>query len=352
MRLFYPGPVEVSREILQEMSRPPIPHRGPEFVELFRRVVGKLKELLETKHDVFLVTSSGSGLWEAAARSCIRRRVLSCTCGAFSERWADVCAANGKEVTTLRVEWGKPNLPEALAEALKKGGVDAVTYVHNETSTGLRNPLEDVAKVMRQHPDVMFLVDAVSSMGGMPLKFEPWGIDLALTSSQKAFALPPGLAIAVVSPKALERATEIPNRGYYFDLLGLKKNADKGQTPTTPSISHIYALDRQLDRMLAEGLENRFRRHREIAELVRRWAREKFALFPEAGYESDTVTCVTNTRGISVSELTSQLKKAHQCVISNGYGKLKDRTFRIGHMGELRLSDVEELLGWIDEIVG
>ena len=352
MKLFYPGPVEVRPEILREMARPPIPHRGAEFVELFTRISKKLKQVLETKYDVLISTSSGSGFWEAAARSCIRKKVLCCGCGAFSDRWAECCASNGKDVETLNVEWGRPNLPEPLDAALKKGGFDAVTYVHNETSTGLRNPIEQVAEVMKQYPDVMFLVDAVSSMTGMPLKYEEWGIDLALTSCQKAFALPPGIALAVVSGKALDRAKDIPNRGYYFDLVSVKKNADKGQTTTTPSISHLYALDLQLDRMLAEGMENRFKRHHAMGELVRRWAREKWALFPKEGYESDTVTCIANTRGISVSGLNEKLKTLHQCVISNGYAKLKDKTFRIGHMGDITPAEVGELLGWIDEIAG
>ncbi len=352
MKLFYPGPVEVRAEILREMAHAPIPHRGSEFTELFTRITNKLRQALETKCDVFVSTSSGSGFWEMAARSCIRKKVLCCGCGAFSDRWADCCASNGKEVETLNVEWGQPNLPESIDAALKKGGFDAMTYVHNETSTGLRNPIEQVAEVMKKYPDVMFLVDAVSSMAGMPLKYEEWGIDMALASCQKAFALPPGIAFAVVSGKALDRAKDIPNRGYYFDLVSFKKSAEKGQTVTTPSISHMYALDAQLDRMLAEGMANRFKRHHAMGELVRRWAREKWALFPKAGYESDTITCIVNTRGISVSDLNAKLKSRHQCIISNGYAKLKDKTFRIGHMGDLTPAEVEELLGWIDEIVG
>jgi predicted phosphoserine aminotransferase len=352
MKLFYPGPVEVSPEILAEMARPQIPHRGSEFTALFTRVTDKMKKVLDTNHDVFISTSSGSGLWEAAARCCIRRKVLCCACGAFGERWADVCAANGKEAVTLSVEWGQPNLPEAVDDALRKGDFDAVTYVHNETSTGLANPLGQLGEVMKNHPDVLLLVDAVSSMGGTPIKFEDWQIDVAVASSQKAFALPPGIAFAVVSPRALARAAEIKNRGYYFDLLNFKKNAEKGQTPTTPSIPHIYALDRQLDRMLAEGMEKRFARHRQMAAFVRDWARRRFALFPAEGYESDTVTCIRNTRGISVAALNDELKKRRNCIISNGYAKLKEVTFRIAHMGDLQLADLQQLVTWIDEITG
>jgi predicted phosphoserine aminotransferase len=352
MKLFFPGPVEVSPEILKEMSRPPIPHRGSEFTKLFTQITAKLKKTLETSYDVFISTSSGSGFWEMAARSCVRRKMLCCGCGAFSEKWGSVAQANGKEVEFLNVEWGKPNLPETVASALKNGGFDAVTYVHNETSTGMTNPLEKMGQVMRDFPDVLLLVDAVSSMGGIPLKFSEWNVDFALASCQKAFALPPGIAFAVVGPRALERAREIPNRGYYFDLLGFKKNAEKGQTPTTPSISHLYALDKQLDRMQAEGMQNRFGRHHQMAEYVRRWARERFALFPEPGYESDTVTCIRNTRNLVVADLNTELKRRHDCVISNGYDRLKEKTFRISHMGDLQLADLQELTEWIDEIVG
>ena len=351
MKLFIPGPVEVRPEILNEMSRPPLGHRSPEFSALFGGVLAKLKQVLETEQHVFVSTSSGSGLWEAAARSCIRRKVLCCSCGAFSERWTECCESNGKDVVRLDVDYGKPNLAEAVADALKKEHFDAVTYCHNETSTGVRNPLEDVAAVLKGYPDTLLLVDCVSSMAGMPIKFDEWGLDFALASSQKAFALPPGIAVAMVSEKALALAKDIPNRGYYFDLLNYKKYADKGQTNTTPSIPHIYALDRQCDDLLAEGMENRFARHRAMAERVRGWAREKFALFPEAGCESDTVTCITNTRGISIAGLNAALQEKHDCCISNGYGKLKEATFRISHMGDLQLGDLEELIGWLDELI-
>lgn len=351
MKLFIPGPVEVREEILREMCRPPIGHRSPEFTALFTGVVAKLKKVLHTDNEVFVSTSSGSGFWETAARSCVKNKVLCCTCGAFSEKWAMVCEENGKKVATLESEWGSPNLPEALADALKKDDFDAVTYCHSETSTGMLNPLPQIGEVMKEHPDILLLVDCVSSMVGMPINFEEWGIDFALASCQKAFALPPGVAVAVVSEKALERAEEVDNRGYYFDLVGFKESADKGQTPTTPSISHIYALDRQCDDMLAETMEVRFERHREMADIVRTWARENFELFPEPGYESDTVTCIKNTRGLSIARLNRELLERHDCVISNGYGKLKDQTFRIGHMGDLQPIDIIKLLDWIDEII-
>lgn len=351
MKLFIPGPVEVRPEILGEMARPPVGHRFPQFEELYADVISKLKRVLYTEQEVFTATCSATGLWEAAVRNCVKKRMLAATCGAFSERWADVGEANGKEVVRLSVEWGRPNLPDAIDDALKKGDYDAFTVVHNATSAGLTNPLPEIAEVLNNYPDVLFMVDAVSSMAGIKIEFDKLGIDFCLAGTQKAFALPPGFAIAAVSEKAMTRAKEVQNRGYYFDLLKWKKYALKNQTLYTPSISHLYALDKQLDDILVEGLENRFQRHAETARYVQRWALERFDIFPEEGYWSNTLTTIKNTRGISIAELNETLLEKHDCVISNGYGKLKEQTFRISHMGDLQLSDLEELLGWIDEII-
>ncbi len=351
MKLFIPGPVEVRPEVLKEMARPPIGHRFPEFAELYGAVILKLKKVLYTEQEVFTGTCSATGLWEAAVRNCVKKRMLAATCGAFSERWADVGEANGKEVVRLSVEWGKPNLPDVIDDALKKGDFDAFVLVHNETSTGLTNPLPEIAEVLKNHPDVIFMIDAVSSMVGIKIEFDKLGIDFCLASTQKAFAIPPGFAIAAVSHKAMERAEEVENRGYYFDLLSWKKYAQKNQTLYTPSISHLYALDKQLDDMLAEGMEARFKRHEKMAKFVQGWALEKFDMFPEEGYWSNTLTTVKNTRGISVADLNKELLEKHDCVISNGYGKLKEQTFRIAHMGDLQISDLEELLAWIDDII-
>lgn len=351
MKLFIPGPVHLRPEIRQEMSRTMVGHRDQAFVELFTPVLEKLKKVLYTEQNVFVATCSGSGLWEMGIRNLCRKKVLCATCGAFSERWADAAEANGRQVTRLSVEWGRPNLPETIAEALGKDGYDAFAMVHNETSTGLTNPLEEIGEVLRDFPGVISMVDAVSSMAGLKIEFDRLGIDFLMASSQKALALPPGIAICAVSERAMERAGTIANRGYYFDLLEYRRRAAKGQTVTTPSIPHIHALSRQLDDILAEGLDSRFRRHREMAEVVRAWAREHFAIFPEEEYASDTVTTIRNTRGISVADLNAQLLEQHDCVIANGYGKLKDETFRISHMGDLQPADLEELLGWINEIL-
>jgi predicted phosphoserine aminotransferase len=362
IKLFIPGPVEVRKEILDAQAQWMIGHRGKPFEALFARVQSKLRQVFFTQSRVFISTSSGTGLWEAAARNCVsddpHAGVLATVCGAFSERWADVFERNGKATTWLRVEEGKAIKPEMVREALLARAADparrpfeAIAIVHNETSCGLTNPLaEIVATVKALSPDTLILVDAVSSLGGVKIDFDSLGLDVLLTSSQKCFGLPPGLAFAAVSDRALAKAKTVKNRGYYFDFVELEKFLLKNHTPATPAISLMFALDRQLDDMLAEGLENRFARHAHLARLTRRWASDRFALFAERGYESDTVTCVANTRGIDVSTLNRFLA-ARGMQISDGYGALKGKTFRIAHMADTTEADLQALLDAIDDFL-
>lgn len=350
-RLFIPGPTEVRSENLAALAQAQIGHRTPEFKRLYEGVVSKLKQLLETEGRVFLVTSSSTGVWEAAIRNCVRQRVLCCMQGAFSDRWLNVAETNGKTAEALRVEWGRAITAQQIDDALSRGGFDAITVVHNETSTGVMNHLDEIAAVMKKYPDVMFLVDAVSSMAGVPLPVDEYGIDVCLAGLQKAFALPAGLAVASVSQRALDRARTIEQRGYYFDFLEMLKYDDRGQTPATPAIPQIFALDAQLTDMLDEGLLARFQRHADLATIVQDWARANFALFAQDGYASPTVTCIENTRGISVAGLNEELGK-QGVVISNGYGALKERTFRIAHMGDTQEWEIRGLLATMDRILG
>lgn len=350
-KLFIPGPTEVREEILDVLRTPMIGHRSKEFSQLLEEVTPKVQKLFYTKGRVFLSTSSSTGVMEAAVRNCVKKRCLCCVCGAFSDRWEKIARANGKETERLEVEWGKAIRPDMISEKLKKGGFDSVTVVHNETSTGVMNPLQEIAEVMREHPDVVFLVDAVSSLAGVKIDVDSLGIDVCLAGVQKCVALPPGLTLFSVSEKALERAKEVDSRGYYFDFLVFEKYfAERKQTPTTPVISLIYALNRQLDAMFEEGLEERFNRHKELAEYTRNWAKEKFDLFAEEGFRSQTLTTVTNTRGISIGALNQELAK-RGVTIANGYGKLKEKTFRIAHMGDITIEEIKQLLQWIDEIL-
>jgi aspartate aminotransferase-like enzyme len=350
-RLFIPGPTEVRSENLAAMARPQIGHRGDEFKELHGRVVPKLQTLLETKDPVFLFTCSSTGVWEAAIRNCVRERVLCCMQGAFSDRWLKVAETNGKQAVPLKVEWGKAITAGMIDRELAKGGYDAITVVHNETSTGVMNRMDEIAAVMRKYPDVSFLVDAVSSMAGTRIPVDAWRIDVCLAGLQKAFALPAGLTVAAVSSRALEKAKRVENRGYYFDFLDMLKYHERGQTPATPAIPQIQALDAQLDDILAETPSARFERHETLARIVREWSRRHFAVFSEEGYESPTLTCVTNTRGISVGALNKDLGK-QWAAISNGYGDLKEKTFRIAHMGDTQEWEIRGLLAVIDRILG
>jgi predicted phosphoserine aminotransferase len=351
-KLFIPGPTEVRKEIREELSKPMISHRGKEFAHLFDEVIPKIQKLLYTKNRIFLSTSSATGLMEAAVRNTVSKKCLNLTCGAFSEKWADITSDNGKTNEVASIEWGKAIKPEMVRKKLETGEFDVVTLVHNETSTGVMNPLEEIAAVIKEFPDVIFCVDAVSSMGGVKIEVDKLGIDVCLASVQKCLALPPGFAIASVSDKAIERAKTVKDRGHYFDFLANFEKYGKKQTLTTPSIPHIYALNAQLDRIFKEGMENRFERHRKMAENCRDWVTGRgFEFFAEKGYESNTVTCISNNKGVDLVMLIEKLAERGK-EISNGYGKLKGKTFRIAHMGDIQPSELDELLKDIDEILG
>jgi predicted phosphoserine aminotransferase len=347
-RLFIPGPTDVHPDVLAAQNQPMIGHRSRDFEELFARLQPKLRQVFLTRSRVYISTSSGTGLQEASVRNCVAHKVLCCVNGAFSQRWYETAIANGKEATRLEVEWGQAVKPELIDTALAQADFDALTVVHNETSTGVTSSIEAIAAMMHaRHPGVTIMVDAVSSLGGDRLDFDGWGLDVLFTSSQKCLAAPPGLSFAAVSDRALDKARGVAQRGLYFDFVDLEKYLLKNQTPSTPAISLMWALDAALDRILAEGLEARFDRHARLADRVQGWAREKFDLFAEAGYRSQTMTCVTNTRGLDIGALNRELQ-ANGMQLSDGYGRLKGQTFRIAHMGEIRMEDVNQLLSIIE----
>lgn len=351
LKLFIPGPTEVRPDVLEQMARPPISHRGPEMAELQSGIVASARRILGTAHAVLLSTSSATGLMEGAIRNAAPRRVLSLVCGAFSRRWNSIARDCGVEADLLEVPMGRAIPPEDLDRRLATGDYDAVTVAHNETSTGVANPLEELAAVMKRHPDVLFLVDAVSSLGGLPLKVDAMGIDLCLASVQKALALPPGFSLCCVSPRLLERSRQARGKGYYFDFVRMVDKAARDMPLTTPSIAHMYAMERQFGLILEEGLERRWARHRRMGEMTRGWAKDRFGLFADEAHASDTVTCIANTRGIDVAGLIASLKEEGM-LIGNGYGDLKGKAFRIAHMGEIREADLGLLFDAIDRIAG
>jgi aspartate aminotransferase-like enzyme len=354
-RLFIPGPVEVKKDVLQQLARPTLGHRGKEYAQLHSETVGMLKKILFTEQHVFLSTSSASGIWEAAIRNCVApdETVLATCCGAFSDKWAEVVKSCERAVDELKVDWGKATTPEMIDQKLAAGKYAAVMLVYSETSTGLMNPVYQISEMLREkYPDVLVFVDAVSAMVGLPVHFDKLGWDVVFASVQKAFAIPPGLAVAAVSNRALEKSKGIPGRGYYFNFeLWAESNA-KNQTLVTPNIPHIMALNYQCHKLLAEGMENVWARHKQMADFVRAWAKEKFALFCEEKYASNTLTAIKNTRGINVAGTIKAIQEKHNTVFGNGYGKLKDQTFRIAHMGDITLDELKELLGWLDDEIG
>jgi aspartate aminotransferase-like enzyme len=351
-KLFIPGPTHVRDEILQAQTAPMIGHRAKEYSELQAQVTAKLQKLLYTQQRVYLYASSSSGVMEGSVRQASTSRVLNTVCGAFSRRWHQMTAANGVPCDKLEVSMGQAITPELVDEALSMGDYDAMTVCHNETSTGVMNPIQEIAELIHEkYPNVLILVDAVSGMAGSKIEFDAWGLDVCLAGVQKCFAVPPGLTVAAVSDRARERAMQVPNRGYYFAYDQMDKRYEMAQTPATPAISLIQALNKQMDDILAEGLEARWARHIQMAEIVRGWARENFGLYGDERYLSNTVTNVENTRGISVADLNEELGK-RGAMLSNGYGELKEKCFRIAHMGDLQVSDINWLLGQIDDILG
>ena len=352
-KLFIPGPVEVDEAVLEKLSTPMIGHRTGEYSELQERITAGLKKLMYTKNPVILSASSGTGLMEMAIRCTTARRAIVFSVGAFGNRWHQIAQGNGIPADKQEAEWGTGTSPEIVEEYLSSGKYDVATITHNETSTGVMNNLEKLSEVFKKYPDVVWCVDTVSSLGGVKIEVDALGIDICVSSSQKALGLPPGLSLASVSDKARERAESIKNRGYYFDMVLLLKYITERnyQYPSTPVIPHLFALDFQLNRISNEGLQQRFARHEEMAVLVREWAKKHFALFAREEFASNTVTCIVNTRGISVKDLNAKLGERGM-MISNGYGSLKEKAFRIAHMADCKKTDVVELLGHIEDILG
>jgi aspartate aminotransferase-like enzyme len=351
MKLFIPGPTEVLPQNLAAQTKAMIGHRSEEYAQLHESIENNLRTLLDTKNDIFVCTNSATGCMEAAIRNCVRKEVLCLVNGAFSERWAVVAEQNGKKVTRLKAPWGSAVTPARLETFLRHKQYDAVTVVLSETSTGARAPIEGLAKIMQKHPETLFMVDGVSIVGGEPVNVDHLGIDVLLFGTQKALALPPGVAFMAVSPSALARAKKVRCRGFYFDFLNLKKYADRHQTPVTPPISLLYATAEQLNRIVdKEGVQNRFMRHQVMANRVRDWGRQYFETFTDPRFLVNTITNFKAPGWFDTATFIQQAKK-RGLVISNGYGPLKNKCFRIGHLGDHTIRDIEKLLHKLDQLV-
>ncbi|MGH7505296.1 MAG: pyridoxal-phosphate-dependent aminotransferase family protein, partial [Longimicrobiales bacterium] len=348
-RFFLPGPTEVRPEILQAMNRPMIGHRVPEMEDLIAHIQPRLRNVFRTERPVYISASSGTGLMEAAVRNGARRKVLSLVNGAFSERFYRIALATGLKADAIEIRWGDGHTPEMLANALRRGIYDAVTVAHSETSTGVLNPIRELAEVTRRAGDVTILVDSVSGIAGAPVQTDDWELDFILTGSQKSFALPPGLAFGVAQKSVLERAASKTDRGIYFDFLEFEKNIQKNQTPNTPAVSLLYALAAQLDYIQDETMERRWQRHADMAQRTYDWVAEMnergaaLEILAPAGYRSPTLTCLRPPPSWTGPKVVAAARE-RGFAIASGYGKLKDETFRIGHMGDHTVDELDALL--------
>jgi aspartate aminotransferase-like enzyme len=353
VKLHIPGPVEVSEKTFRAFCSPMIGHRGQGFKDLYASIQPQLQSLFQTRQLVFISTSSAWGIMEGALRNLVAKKVLCCMNGAFSDKWLDVANRCAKPAEALQVPWGSPIRAEQIDRQLGTGKFDALTLIHNETSTGTMSPLAEIASLKPKYPDVMFIVDSVSSFSATGIDFDCLGLDVLLTGSQKALALPPGIALFTCSAAAMAKAAQATDRGYYFDFLEFQKNGEQSMTPSTPSIGHVYALASKLEDIAAEGIEHRHARHLRLARKTRDWAtRHGFNLFPEPGFESVTLTCVNNGakpggRSVDVPKLQA-LVKDQGFLIDGGYGKIKGKTFRLSNMGDESDESISALLAALD----
>lgn len=349
-RLYIPGPIAVSEKTLRAMAQPMIGHRSTDFVALYQSIQPDLQALFYTKDPVYLSTSSAWGMMEASIRNVVQKKVLNCMNGAFSDKWLDVSQRCGKQAAGLKFEWGQPVDPEAVRRELSTGAYDAITLIHNETSCGCMSDLPALMAVIREFPDVISIVDTVSSFSALPIKKDELGIDVLITGSQKALAMPPGLSLCSVSARALAKAAKAADRGYYLDFVEFHKNHEQGMTPSTPVIPLIYALRSKLDDIKTEGIENRYSRHLRLNRRVRDWGYSKgFKLFPAEVNGSVTLNCFANTLGYDTAAWNKILKSKHGLVIDGGYGKLKGKTFRISNMGDETDDTISALIKALDQ---
>jgi len=348
-QLRIPGPTPCPKEVLQAMSQQMINHRGPQFGQLLNDVTSKLKQIFQTKGDVFLLTGSGTGGLETAIVNTLSPgdTVLSVAIGVFGERFAAIAEQFGAKVVPLRVEWGKAADPDAIRQALKnEPKVKAVLVTHNETSTGVTNDLKAISSVVKQF-DKLLLVDAISSLGSINLPVDDWHCDIVVSGSQKGWMVPPGLAMVSVNEEAWQAHAKAKMPRFYWDFTKAKDYLGKtpAQTPWTPAISIVFAFAVALDMMLKEGLNNIFARHAQVAQAARNGVKSLgLSLFADEKYASNTVTAVAASDGLDPKKLNKILREEHQVVLSGGQQKLDGKIFRIGHLGWVSEDDIKQVI--------
>lgn len=347
---FFPGPTEVRQDVLKAMLRQPIPHRGAEFHEIFSRIQAGMRDVFQTQRPVYVLTSSGTGGMEAAIRCAPRGRILALVNGAFGERFVKLAHECGREVD--QIGFARGDVPDAdeVGKRLEAGSYSALTMIHNESSTGALADVRAIARVARQS-GVLTIVDSVSGVGGARLEFDAWEVDCVVSASQKALALPTGLAFAVVSENYLRAIEAVEGRGMYFDLLAFDSHGRNHETPATPAVSLIFALDRQVQAIVSEGIEARWARHEAMRATMEQWVgRTRDALdidisiLAKAGARSPTVTAVSLPSGMVSIDLVRKVAERGY-TIGTGYGALRSATFRVGHMGDHTVAGLESCLG-------
>ena len=351
-KLFIPGPTHVPENVMQSMTSPQIGHRTPEFSELMSIIVSGIQKVLYTKNHIYLASHSGTGLWEMGIQNSVKKGILNTINGSFSSKWALVSKECGHQTGVLEYDWGKGIKARDIDKLLSTGNYDVLAMVHNETSTGVLSPLEPISEMLKsKYPDVIWLVDAVSSMAGVKIEVDKLGVDFLMASTQKAWGLPAGFSVCSVSRRLIELSKTISNKGYFLDIGAYEKYYEKMQTPSTPSIPHMYGLKYILKEIEKEGLESRWLRHIENAKFTRDWALDRGqSLFPEKGYESETITCIQNDMNWDIEKVNKKLlQKSFR--MDRGYGKLRGQAFRIAHMGNVKRSDLEEYLYVFDEVL-
>jgi len=351
MQLRIPGPTPCPPQALEAMGRQMINHRGGEFGGILDSITGKLKQVFQTKADVFVLTASGTGGLEAAVVNTLSPadKVLSISNGAFGERFADIAARYGAEVIPLNFEWGKPVDLDVIEKTLKaNGNFKAVLATHNETSTGMTNNIGEISAIVKKF-DKLLLVDAISSLGCINLPTDDWNCDVVVTASQKGWMVPPGLAMVSVSEKGWQAHSEAKMPRYYWDFSKARDFLLKGQTPWTPAVSIFYALDVTLDLMLSEGLDNIFARHAQVGQTARNGVESLgLSIFPVEEYASNTVTAVNATDKIDVAKLIQVLREEYKVILAGGQQRLSGKIFRIGHLGLVHEKDIKSVLEALD----
>ena len=353
-QLRIPGPTPCPPEVLEAMAWPMINHRGPEYKKMHLEVTEKLKEVFQTKNDLYILTGSGTGGLEAAAVNVLSPgdKVLSVSIGVFGDRWANIARTFGADVIPLNIEWGKAAEPEAVRDAIKANpDIKAVMVTHNETSTGVTNPLEEISQVVKSAGKLL-LVDAISSLSSIDLPVDKWSCDVVITGSQKGWMVPPGLAFASISQEGWEAYEKAKMPRFYWDFGKAKTYLERGENPWTPAVSIVYALSVSLDMILKEGIQNVFQRQARIGQMTRDGVKALgLSIFADEKYASNTVSAVAGSQGLDIDKMRKLMQSEHDIVLAGGQQSLGGKIFRIGHLGLVTEQEITELLAALKEVL-